>query len=303
MVSNLISQLRQMESIDRLPEVLEEIPRTRKELGYPPLVTPISQMVGTQSVSNVIAGRYRVVSEELKDYVTGLYGRTPAPIDQQTAELILKDGNGSRTHVTQRPADLIEPELQSAVEAVKDISSDMDDVLTYALYPATGMRFLRIKHGLDPVPDEMKPAAAGPASGGATQTSPIITGQAPEKSGKVRAFNVHIGDDFYLVEVDPVGPATPSATGATTTRRAETPAGPPAPAPGEATVVAPMPGLVARYDVEVGQRVNAGDPVVILEAMKMENSLTSPAAGSVRSLPVPTGATVKKGDVLAIISS
>ncbi len=303
MVSNLTSQLRQMESIDRLPEVLEEIAQTRKELGYPPLVTPISQIVGTQSVSNVVAGRYRVVSEELKDYVMGLYGRTPAPIDQRTAELILKDGSGSRTHVTQRPADLLEPELQSAIEAVKDISSDMDDVLTYALYPATGMRFLRIKHGLDPVPDEMKPAV-GPASSGATQTSRIISGPAPEKSGKVRAFNVHIGDDFYLVEVDPVGPATSSATGATTTRRAQSqPAGPPAPAPGETTVVAPMPGLVARYEVEVGQRVNTGDPVVILEAMKMENSLASPAAGSVRSLPVPTGANVKKGDVLAIISS
>ena len=303
MVSNLTSQLRQMESLDRLPEVLEEIARTRKELGYPPLVTPISQMVGTQSVSNVIAGRYRVVSEELKDYVTGLYGRTPAPIDQKTAELILKDGAGTRTHVTQRPADLLEPELQSAIEAVKDISSDMDDVLTYALYPATGMRFLRIKHGLDPVPDEMKPGtAADPTPGGATQTSPVINGPAPEKSGKVRAFNVHIGDDFYLVEVDPVGPATSSATGATTTRRAESAAAAP-PAPGETTVVAPMPGLIARYEVEVGQRVNAGDPVVILEAMKMENSLASPAAGSVRSLPVPTGAAVRKGDVLAIISS
>ena len=304
MVSNLTSQLRQMESIDRLPEVLDEIARTRKELGYPPLVTPISQMVGTQSVSNVIAGRYKLVSEELKDYVTGLYGRTPAPIDAEVADLILKDGDRAGTHVTRRPADLIEPELQKAIDAVKGISSDMDDVLTYALYPTTGMRFLRIKHGLEPVPDEMKPkAAAGPTvtSGAVTPAAPVIDEPVPDKSDQVRAFNVHIGGDFYRVEVDPVGPATSLAAGAARQVERRAPV-PPLPTPGEVTIVAPMPGLVASYAVEVGQRVGAGDPVVILEAMKMENSLTSPAAGSVRSLPFPTGATVKKGDVLAIIA-
>jgi pyruvate carboxylase subunit B len=299
MVSNLTSQLRQMESIDRLPEVLEEIARTRKELGYPPLVTPISQMVGTQSVSNVIAGRYRVVSEELKDYVMGLYGRTPAPIDQRTAELILKDRSGSRTHVTQRPADLLDPELQSAIEAVKDISSDMDDVLTYGLYPATGMKFLRIKHGLDPMPDEMKPRTLEEvAAEKARATQPKAP--ATPRSARTRAFNVHVGGEVYTVEVDPLD--LPGGAAGTVvepaTRR-------PAPAPrasNETAIVAPMPGLISSYAVEVGQRVETGDTVVILESMKMENSLRSPTAGSVQALPFDAGATVNKDDVLAIIA-
>ena len=154
MVSNLTSQLRQMDALDRLTEVLEEIPRTRKELGYPPLVTPMSQMVGTQAVSNVLAGRYEMISDEIKDYVSGLYGRAPAPVKPGIAKMVLGDGASAKT--TGRPADLLEPEMSRAREAIKDISTDLDDVLIYGLYPATGMKFLRIKHGLDPVPEEMK---------------------------------------------------------------------------------------------------------------------------------------------------
>ena len=307
MVSNLTSQLRQMDALDRLPEVLEEIPHARKELGYPPLVTPMSQMVGSLAVSNVLAGRYQMVSEEVKDYVSGLYGRAPAPMDPEVVQMVLKDGNRDATPFTGRPADLIEPELQRAVDAVQDISTDMDDVLTYALYPSTGMRFLRIKHGLDPVPDDMKPKTPHEAAAVESQTPPVkVSGPeapAPPKSSRVRAFNVHVGGDVYRVEVDPVAPASdaaPGGVGARPVRRVDG-SQPATSAPEEVAILAPMPGLVSSYAVEVGQRVEAGDAVVTLEAMKMENSLTSPAAGSIRALPFPTGATVKKGDVLAII--
>ncbi|MCI0439425.1 MAG: pyruvate carboxylase subunit B, partial [Chloroflexi bacterium] len=143
MASNMISQLREAGALDRLDEVLREIPRTRQELGYPPLVTPMSQMIGSQSVSNVLFGRYKMVSGQVKDYVYGLYGRPPAPVDARIVATALKDYPRGQQPVSTKPADLIEPELQQARDAIRDISSDIEDVLTYALYPTTGLRFLR----------------------------------------------------------------------------------------------------------------------------------------------------------------
>ena len=323
MTSNLVSQLREADALDRLAEVLEEIPRTRQELGYPPLVTPTSQIVGSQAVSNVLFGRYKMISGPVKDYVYGLYGRPPAPLDPQVVKLALEGYEQGQTPISQRPGDLIDPELDRAIEAVKDISTDMDDVLTYALYPTTGMRFLRIKHGLEPVPDEMKPRTVQEEPVGERARSTMSRGAPPAeahgetpppKSPRVRSFNVYVGGEFYQVDVDPLDSSGMRVTGPGPARsagsEAPTPAGarpddgarPTAAAPGEATILAPMPGLVSRYAVEVGQRVEAGDTVVVLEAMKMENALPSPAAGSVKALPCAAGAAVAKGEVLAIIA-
>ena len=302
MASNLTSQLRQAGAIDRLDEVLEEIPRTRRELGYPPLVTPLSQMVGTQAVMNVLFGRYKMVSDEIRDYVYGLYGRPPAPMDEEVVSKALAGYKNGQTPVTVRPGDLLEPELDAAASSVKEISDDPDDVLTYALYPTTGMRFLRIKHGLDPVPDEMRPQPAAQTGKWAIGTPRRLDGPAPPKSSKARAFNIRLNGEVYQVEVDPVRPARASAPPAD---RARTDAGRSAVdghASGTTAIEAPMPGIVARYEVEEGQRVEAGDTIVVLEAMKMENSLTSPAAGSVQSLPVSPGASVAKGEVLAVVA-
>ena len=317
MVSNLTSQLREASALDRLPEVLEEIPRTRKELGYPPLVTPMSQMVGSQAVTNVLFGRYKMISGPVKDYVYGLYGRPSAAIDEDIGRQALEGYERGQSRFTGRPADLIEPELEQATEAVKEISGDMDDVLTFALYPTTGMKFLRIKHGLDPVPDEMRPPVESKSDDGArpgaadiaSSAQPRITPltEAPPKSPRTRAFNVYVGADVYQVEVDPVesGPgARPAALRGPSRPVVQSGDGsrPAALAAGETTLLAPMPGLVSKYTVEVGQRVEVGDTLVVLEAMKMENSLPSPAAGSVKALPFEPGATVSKGDVLAIIA-
>ena len=310
MTSSLTSQLREAGALDRLAEVLEEIPRTRKELGYPPLVTPTSQIVGSQAVSNVLFGRYKMVSGQVKDYVFGLYGRPPAAVDPDIVKIALEGYERSQTPITGRPGDLIEPELQQAADAVKDISTDMDDVLTYALYPTTGLRFLRIKHGLEPVPDEMKPPSTEAPAKVSQPTAQVTKklDQAAAKSSSARAFNVYVEGEVYQVEVDPVEagsrPSRVSDGGqavAPSGARTEDGAQPPA-EPGEATVLAPMPGLVSRYSVEVGQHVEAGDTVVVLEAMKMENSLPSPAAGSIKALPCALGASVAKGDVLAVIS-
>jgi len=157
MISNLTSQMREAGVLNRLNEVYEEIPRVRKELGYPPLVTPTSQIVGVQAIQNVLVGRYKLVSRQVQDYCYGLYGKPPAPIDPEIQEIVLKHYKGGQTSITCRPADIIEPELDKAKETVKDISQDIGDVLINAIYPITGLRFLKWKYGLETPPPELKP--------------------------------------------------------------------------------------------------------------------------------------------------
>ncbi len=157
MLSNLTVQLRQSSALHRINEVYEEIPRVRRELGYPPLVTPTSQIVGVQAVQNVLVGRYKLISNQVMDYCYGLYGKSPVPIDPEVRELVLKYYKRGQTPVTCRPADLLEPELDKAREAVKDFSQDIGDVLTAAIYPTTGLRFLKWKYGLETPPPEVKP--------------------------------------------------------------------------------------------------------------------------------------------------
>ena len=156
MISNLVSQLRMSNALDRLDDVYAEVPKVRKELGYPPLVTPTSQIVGVQAVQNVLAGRYNMVSTQVADYCYGLYGKPPAQIDPEIQKSILKRYKKGQEPITCRPADMIEPELDQARELVKDISSDIGDVLIAAIYPITGLRFLKWKYGLETPPPEVK---------------------------------------------------------------------------------------------------------------------------------------------------
>ncbi len=148
MISNLVSQLRQAKALDRINEVYAEIRKTRAEMGYPPLVTPTSQIVGVQAVMNVIASRYRVITKEVKDYFYGLYGQASAPVDVEVRNKALKGYERGQTPITVRPGDILEPELPKAREALQGISDSMEDVLIYALYPATGLEFLKRKYGL-----------------------------------------------------------------------------------------------------------------------------------------------------------
>jgi len=157
MISNLVAQLRESNALDRLDEVYEEIPRVRKELGFPPLVTPTSQIVGVQAVQNVLLGRYKLISRQVQDYVYGLYGKPPAPIDPKVQEIALKHYPRGKTPVTCRAANVLEPELDQAKELVKDFTQDIGDVLIAALYPITGLRFLKWKYGLETPPPELKP--------------------------------------------------------------------------------------------------------------------------------------------------
>jgi len=269
------------------------------------------QMTCSQAVSNVLFGRYKMVSEQVKDYVLGFYGQSPAPIDSEVVKMALQDSDAKP--IDGRPADAIEPEMDKAKDAVKDISSDIEDVLTYAMYPTTGLTFLKIKHGLEPMPEEMKPKTLEQVErerAAATQGASSATSDAPPRSRFSRQFNVFVGEQHFQVEVDPLQPMQGMAVRPVPTARAETaqPSGPEQAsarkaAPGEAQILAPIPGVVLRYAVEVGQDVAEGDPVVVLEAMKMENTLPAPISGKVKSLPSQPGETVAKDAVLAVISS
>ena len=156
MISNLVNQLRQSDALDKLSEVQKEIPRVRKELGYPPLVTPSSQIIGVQAVSNVMVGRYNLISTQLMDYCYGLYGRPPTPVDPKVQKKVLRHYRGGQTPITCRPADLIEPAMDKARETVSDFTDDIGDVLINALYPITGLRFLKWKYGLETPPLDLK---------------------------------------------------------------------------------------------------------------------------------------------------
>lgn len=330
MFSNMVAQLKEANAIDRLREVYAELPKTRKELGYPPLVTPTSQIVGVQAVQNVLFGRYKMVSKEVKDYVYGLYGKPPAPIDKEVQKAVLKGYERGEKPFTGRPADILEPELEKAKEATKDIAKDIGDVLAYALYPTTGMRFLKWKYGQETPPPETKPKTLEDvkredelvAKAKAGKLVEKVEVKAPLKGPAARTFNVFVGEEFYKVEVEPTGgptvfaaapayapPPPPSAPSP-----APKPEAPPAPAEkkeappakaavaaGETPVLAPIPGTVIRYLVKEGDEVKVGSGLVILEAMKMENEIVSPAAGKVKAINCKPGDKVAGGAVLAII--
>jgi pyruvate carboxylase subunit B len=160
MISNLVSQLKEMNALHRLDEVYADIPRTRKEAGTPPLVTPTSQIVGVQAVMNVVAGRYKMINNQFKDLVYGLYGKTPTPIDPEVEKVVLKHHKRGQTPITGRPADYLEPELAEDKKKIGDLAKTEEDLLTYALYPQTGEQFLKWKYGVEPMPDSVKPPKA-----------------------------------------------------------------------------------------------------------------------------------------------
>jgi len=301
MTTSLVAQLRESDASDRIDEVYAELPRVRKELGYPPLVTPTSQIVGIQAVQNVLFGRYKMISGQVKDYVYGLYGKPPAPIDPEVQKIVLKGYERGETPITCRAADILEPELDGAKEATKDIAKDIGDVLIYALYPTTGMRFLRWKYGLETPPSEIKPKTMEDVRRedefiAKAKANKLSESDAPSKGSSVRTFNVYVGNEVYTVGVEAVSdPPSPTST----TIPAPTP--PPAAKDEETAITAPMPGVIINYKVKVGDKVKADDVVVILEAMKMPNAISTPVDGKAKAINFKSGDSVARNDVLAII--
>ena len=215
------------------------------------------------------------------------------------------EGDGGKSALPpERPGDALEAELDAARAAVADITDDIDDVLTYALYPQTGLSFLRIKHGLEEAAEDT------PDKADVVDTAVSPSPEAPPRSSRARRFNVYVGDSFFEVEIDPVGGSSPAPPPPS---RSSAPAAAPSVqasppqtdtvAEGETAVKSPMPGILLSLAVEVGQRIESGEPLLVLEAMKMQNTIPSPVTGTVKSLPVAPGTQVLRDQVLVTIES
>ena len=270
MLSNFVSQLKEQNALDRYEEVLKEVPKVREELGYPPLVTPTSQIVGIQAVMNVLGGeRYKNVSKEVKDYIKGYYGRPPAPVNRTVAIKIIGDAEV----IDSRPADLLEPELdkfRAEGEKMGIIKKD-EDVLTYALYPAVAPKFLRGEVIEEPLekPREIESA---------------------ELSSIPTEYNVEVDGELFDVKVVPTG-FIEIGSGSV-----KAPNG-----PVEGGVTSSMQGMILKLKVAKGDKVNQGDIVAVLEAMKMENDIHAPDSGTVQEIFIEEGDTVGTGETLMII--
>ena len=292
MLTNMESQLKEQGAGDKLDEVLAEIPRVREDLGFIPLVTPTSQIVGTQAVLNVLTGeRYKSISKETAGVLKGEYGAAPAPFNKELQERVLE----GKEAITCRPADLLEPELDKLTAELKKLASEkgiklaseeVDDVLTYALFPQIGLKFLENRGNPDafePVPTgaEVTPAAAPVAS----------------SAGDSGVYTVTVNGQSYVVQVAEGGDITNVApTGSTAA-----PAPVAAPAGAGEPVPAPLAGNIFKVVVAAGQQVQEGDVIVILEAMKMETEVRAAKAGTVTSISVKEGDAVKVGATLLSI--
>ncbi len=286
MLTNMENQLREQNASDKLDAVLEEIPRVRKDLGYIPLVTPTSQIVGTQAVINVMTGeRYKTISKETQGVLRGEYGATPAPVN---AELQARALRGDQV-LTCRPADRLEPEMQRLTAELEKLSAEhgfalandvVDDVLTYALFPQVGLKFLKNRGK----PEAFEPAPTGNESDGAAPPADTFT---VEVDGQ--KFVVKVAPGGELKHIEAAGTASSSASTA------------PA-AGGEGTpLCAPLAGRVVDVRVAEGDAVEAGEVVVILEAMKMETEVRASSSGTVVSIDCASGDAVHVGDTLLCV--
>ncbi|WP_027329651.1 sodium-extruding oxaloacetate decarboxylase subunit alpha [Marinimicrobium agarilyticum] len=287
MLTNMENQLREQNAEDKFDAVLEEIPRVREDLGFIPLVTPTSQIVGTQAVMNVLSGeRYKTITRETEGVLKGEYGATPADVNKELQERVLDGGEP----ITCRPADLLKPELERLTKELEDSAKEkdikltqgegrIDDVLTYALFPQVGLKFLQNRGN----PDAFEPAPTG-------KESAAVTTESGEEVYTVEVdgekFTVTVSDGGDVTGVVPVGGDSAPASG-----------GAAASGDGE-PVPAPLGGNIVKLMVKPGEAVEEGDTLLILEAMKMESEVSAPRAGTVTNVHVQAGDAVTAGDPL-----
>ncbi|MCB1724037.1 MAG: sodium-extruding oxaloacetate decarboxylase subunit alpha [Gammaproteobacteria bacterium] len=290
MLTNMENQLREQGAADRMDEVLAEIPRVREDLGFIPLVTPTSQIVGTQAVLNVLSGeRYKNISKETAGVLKGEYGATPAPVNVGLQKRVLGEGGAP---ITCRPADLIEPEVDRLTlefrglakeRSIRVADAEIDDVLTYALFPQIGLKFLENRDnpaafepppGQEPPPAKPEPAVSAAAKGPESYQVTV--------DGRTYGVTVAPGGEIAQVQPAAANPAPIAA----------------APAGGAVNVPAPLAGNIFKVNVAPGQVIKSGDVIMLLEAMKMETEVRSPDSGTVQSVLVKEGDVVQVGDVL-----
>lgn len=321
MLSNLVNQLREMDAIDKLDQVFKELPRVRMELGQVPLVTPTSQIVGTQTVNNVLfdteGERYKMVTAQVKDLCYGLYGKTAIPIDPEVQKKALKGYERGEEPITCRPAEVLAPELEKARKEIGDLAMDDEDLIIYALFPVTGKKYLMQKYGKEKVPNEVKPITLEDVKKEAELIKKAKCGDLvdrctlecmPEKSENLRTFNVFVAGEFFEVGVDEVGgkpviayaqpaPAQPAAPAAAPVSTGRVVPPPPAAA---ASIPARAPAPAAP---QAKKPVKPAAPKPAAAPSGSGSSVKSPMPGMVIKYLKNVGDTVSKGETVVIIEA
>jgi len=307
MLSNLAAQLAEQNALDKMKQVLEEVPRVRKEMGYPPLVTPSSQIVGTQATLNVLTGeRYKVITTETKNYFLGLYGRPPGPLDPE----IMARSIGEEEPIKGRPADRLEPELEGARKELEGKATAIEDQLSLALFPAAAREFFEERERGELKPEQLEPPPEkGPAVAHELHLAPVefnislhgesyhirVSGAGRKSDGR-KPYYIRVNEKLEEVYLEPIQevlagvPEQPEAGSTTSPKR------PKPTKPGD--VASPMPGRVVKVLVSKEERVNLGDAVLIIEAMKMESQVPAPIAGRVVAVYVKEGDDIKTDETL-----
>jgi len=291
MISNMENQLKEQNALDKLQDVLLEVPRVRKDMGYPPLVTPTSQIVGSQATLNILTGeRYKLITKETKECVLGKYGKLPASLDPDLLAKVKENGEV----IDCRPADLLKPEWDQVVEDCKGKCTSEEDMLSYALFPKVALQYFEnrskgitsVKQTAAPPAQPAKPTTSAPpktvaATGGSATYTVSVNGQ---------TFSVQVstGDASQLSTPVPAAPTTSVAPV-------------PTPSSGGTAIVSPLPGSVFSLKVGVGDQVSEGDVVVVMESMKMETEVHATVSGTISSIQIKEGQNVKTGDNLLVI--
>ncbi|WP_300447022.1 sodium-extruding oxaloacetate decarboxylase subunit alpha [uncultured Helicobacter sp.] len=289
MISNMANQLKEQNALDRMDEVMREIPNVRADFGYVPLVTPSSQIVGTQAVLNVLMGeRYKTITTETRNVIRGLYGRTPAPLNQALVEKVLNEGEEM---LSVRPADLLKPELQKAKEESKAFAKSPQDVLSYAIFGSIAETFLQERNSNTLSPEPLESFEERCDDKLPKEFEIVVNGEhyaikvegSGEKTDEVRPFFIRVDGELKEVFVESIDKSLEGKI------QKEQKAGalPQVTAPGHAK--SPMPGTLTKIKVKVGDKVNQGDTLAIVEAMKMENEVLSPIDGVVKEIYAAQG--------------
>jgi len=313
MISNLANQLRDQGELDKMDAVLDEIPRVRKDFGYPPLVTPTSQIVGTQAVLNVISGKkYKVITNETRDYLKGLYGRALGEINEEVRKLAI----GDEEPVDIRPADLLKPEMDALTREIGDKAKSVEDVLSYALFPTIALEFFEERaagvfkpESLDtPVKESGAPEFINAPSLAPTEFNITIHGEqyhikiegSGHKSDDIRPFYVKVDNVLEEVTVETLTEVVPTQNGSIDVNKASKGSRRPK-AVSDSDVTTPMPGRIVAINFAVGDHVDAGTTVLTVEAMKMENQVHAPVSGTITAIHVAVGDTVNPDECLVEI--
>ncbi|MDH4200394.1 MAG: sodium-extruding oxaloacetate decarboxylase subunit alpha [Spirochaetia bacterium] len=308
MISNMASQLKEQGALDRMEEVLLEVPKVREDFGYPPLVTPTSQIVGTQATLNVLTGeRYKMITSETKNYLRGLYGKSPAPIN----ETVRKKAIGDETVITCRPADLLEPEMEKLTRELGGMAKSIEDVLTYALFPNIALEYFEARDAGKLVPEPLESETPvetvkvesqhlAPSEFKVTvhgETFHIKVAGTGHKSEGIRPFFLKVDGKMEEVMVESLVEVLPSADGVIEENKSSVHSSRPK-ASRKGQITTAMPGRVVKINVAEGDQVKAGDTLCVVEAMKMENEVHSPEDGIVKKIYIREGDNVNPDETL-----